>query len=143
MLDSNNGGRVYKGISVMSRTGTTQTHASEDRRRDSIFDFYNLIVAVFLFVSPWLFAYASSAARLDFWASGALVALVSIAAIVAYSEWEELLNLALGLWLMAAPWLTGFAHTKAAHVSLGVGIVIAYLAALELWLAHYYDATSA
>ncbi len=101
------------------------------KTRDSIFDFYNLIVAFFLFVSPWLFAYVSSAARLDFWASGALV------------EWEELLNLALGLWLMAAPWLTGFAHTKAAHISLGVGIVIAYLAALELWLAHYYDAASA
>jgi hypothetical protein len=38
-----------------------------------------------------------------------------------------------------SPWLLGFAHTRAMHFSIGVGIVIAFLAVLDLWL--HYDAT--
>ena len=50
-----------------------------------------------MFVSPWIFAYASGAARIDFWASSALIAVVSAAAIAAFSDWEEWLNLLLGV----------------------------------------------
>jgi hypothetical protein len=105
--------------------------------RAFVLDVYNLVLAAFLFVSPWLFAYANNVARFDFWASGALIALVSAAAIAAFAEWEEWLNLALGCWLAAAPWLLGYAHTKAMHVSVGVGIIVVYLAGLRLWLVHY------
>jgi SPW repeat len=109
--------------------------------RVSVLDVYNLVLAVFLFVSPWLFAYANSAARLDLWASSALIAIVSAAAIAAYAEWEEWLNLALGVWLISAPWILGYAHTRAMHVSIGAGAIVAYLAALRLWLAHYREPT--
>jgi SPW repeat len=105
--------------------------------RAFVLDVYNLVLAIFLFVSPWLFAYANSVVRLDFWASGALIAVVSAAAIAAFSEWEEWLNLALGIWLVLAPWLLGYTHSRAMHVSVAAGIIVVYLAGLRLWLMHY------
>ena len=109
-------------------------------RRQAVLDLYQLVCAAFLFVSPWLFAYANNVARFDFWVSGALIALVSAAAIAAFSEWEEWLNLALGSWLASAPWLLGYANTKAMRISIGVGIIVLYLAGLRLWLIHYQGA---
>jgi hypothetical protein len=31
----------------------------------------------------------------------------------------------------------GFAHTRAAHVSIGFGVMVAFIAALELWLVNF------
>ena len=103
-------------------------------RRQSALDFYTAAFGLFLFVSPWLFAYADKNARLDLWASGAAIAAISVAAIVAFSNWEEWLNLLLGFWLIASPWLLGFMHTRAMHVSIALGVLVAFMAALELWL---------
>jgi hypothetical protein len=49
------------------------------------------------------------------------------------------LTLSLGTWLAVAPWPLGFAHSRAMHMCVGAGSIIAYLAALQLWLAHYGD----
>ena len=54
----------------------------------------------FLFVSPWLFAYVSEEAHVEVWAAGAAIAAISIAAIVAFSDWEEWVNVLRGLWLL-------------------------------------------
>ena len=106
-------------------------------RRESALDFYSAAFGLFLFVSPWLFAYANKNARLDLWASGAAIAAISIAAIIAFSNWEEWLNLLLGLWLIGSPWVLGFAHTRAMHVSIGLGAMVAFIATLELWLVNF------
>ena len=106
-------------------------------RRQSALDFYTVTFGLFLFVSPWLFAYANEAARIDVWASGAAIAALSIAAIIAFSDWEEWLNLLLGAWLMISPWALGFVHTSAMHVSILIGAMVVFIAALELWLVHY------
>jgi len=39
--------------------------------------------------------------------------------------------------LIASPWVLGFAHTRAMHVSIGLGAMVAFIAALELWLVSY------
>jgi hypothetical protein len=109
------------------------------RRRESILDVYNLAVGLFLAASPLFVAYVHDVGRDDIWVSGVIVALTSIAAIVAFSDWEEWLNLALGIWLIVSPWVLGFAHTKAMHISIFAGIIITYFAGLELWLIHYYE----
>jgi uncharacterized membrane protein len=106
-------------------------------RRESALDFYTAAFGLFLFVSPWLFAYAHETARLDLWASGAAVAAISIGAIVAFSKWEEWLNLLLGFWLIGSPWVLGFTHTKAMHVGIALGALVAFMAALELWLVNF------
>jgi hypothetical protein len=106
-------------------------------RRESALDLYNLLFGLFLFVSPWLFAYASESARVDLWTSGAVIAATSVIAAVAFANWEEWLNLLLGAWLMVSPWALGFMHTRAMHISIGLGAMVAFLAALELWLMNY------
>jgi SPW repeat len=106
-------------------------------RNESALDLYNLSFGLFLFVSPWLFAYASESARIDIWTSGAVIAAMSIMAIVAFSNWEEWINFGLGVWLMASPWVLGFMHTKAMHVSIGIGAMVAFMAVLELFLVNF------
>ncbi len=111
----------------------------------SVLDLYNLSLGLFLLISPWLFAYASEGARIDMRTSGAVIAAMSIAAFVAFSNWEEWLNLLVGLWLIASPWALGFLHTRAMHISIGLGAMVAFIAALELWLVNYeprYDSQS-
>jgi predicted MFS family arabinose efflux permease len=106
-------------------------------RRTSALDCYALVFGLFLFVSPWLFAYVSERVRIEIWASGAALVAIAIAAIIAFSDWEEWLNLLLGAWLMISPWVLGFVHTSAMHVSVLVGAMVVFIAALELWLVHY------
>ncbi len=109
------------------------------RRRESVLDVYNLVLAALLFASPWLFKLTNGTARLEFWIGGAAIAAISIGAIVAFASWEEWANLALGAWLVASPWVLGFAHARATHFSVAIGAAVGYLALIELWLQ--YDAT--
>ena len=108
-------------------------------QRESVLDLYNLLLAAVLFASPWLFKLTNGPGKLDLWATSAVIGLISLAAIIAYKDWEEWANILLGLWLIASPWFLGFAHTRAMHLSIGIGVVVTFLAALDLWL--HYDAT--
>jgi hypothetical protein len=105
-------------------------------RAESVLDLYNLLLAMMLFASPWYFARASQTAAVDLRMSSAAIAILSLAAMVAFSDWEEWVNLLLGIWLIASPWVLGFAHTSAMHFSIGVGAAVTFLAALDLWLRH-------
>ena len=105
-------------------------------RKESVLDVYNLLLAVILFGAPWFLAHASRTAALDLWLSSAAVIVLSLAAMVAFSLWEEWINAALGVWLIVSPFILGFAHTRAMHFSIGIGIAITFLAALDLWLRY-------
>jgi len=108
-------------------------------RQRSVLDLYNLLLAMLLFLSPWLFARANGTAAMDLRTSGAAIAVISLAAMVAFADWEEWANLLLGIWLIVSPWVLGFAHTSAMPLGILVGFTVAFLAALELFLE--YDAT--
>src|SRR5579863_8207558 len=103
---------------------------------ESVLDLYNLLLGVVLFASPWFFAHASRTAGFDLWLSSAAIIIVSIAAMIAYSTWEEWINLALGLWLVVSPWLLGFPHTRAMHFAIGIGAAISFFALVLLWLRY-------
>jgi hypothetical protein len=105
-------------------------------RRESALDLYNLVLAAVLLASPWLFTLTNRAGTIDLRASGAAVAVISIAAIVAYASWEEWANVLVGLWLIGSPWILGFTHTRAMHFSIGLGAVVTFMALLELWLVY-------
>lgn len=105
-------------------------------RAESVLDLYNLLLAAILFGAPFFLAHASRTAELDLWLCSAAIIILSLASMVAFSAWEEWINLALALWLVASPWILGFTHTRAMHFAIGIGIAIAFLAALELWLRH-------
>ncbi len=106
-------------------------------RRISALDCYAAFFGLFLFLSPWMFAYVNERVRIEVWASGAAIAAISIAAIIAFSDWEEWVNLLLGAWVMISPWVLGFVHTSAMHVSIAIGAMVVFIAALELWIVHY------
>jgi hypothetical protein len=110
------------------------------RRRETILDVYNLVLGILVLVMPWLSSYAHASARADDWISGALVAVTALAAVLAFAEWEEWVSLALGVWLAASPWLLGFPHAKAMPINVILGLAIAFISALELWLIHYNPA---
>jgi hypothetical protein len=105
-------------------------------RAESVLDLYNLLLAMVLFASPWLFARANGTAAIDLRLSGAAIAILSLAALAAFANWEEWANLLLGIWLIASPWVLGFPHTRAMHFAIGIGAAVAFLAALELWLVY-------
>jgi hypothetical protein len=103
------------------------------RRPEAILDLYNLLLGALLFLSPWLFTFARGAAGADAWLGGAVI----VAASLVYAEWEEWIALVAGLWMIASPFLLGFTHTTAMHIVIGIGFVVTFLAALDLWLIHY------
>jgi hypothetical protein len=96
-------------------------------------DVANLILGLFLLVSPWILAYSGVPAQ-NAGISGAIIAVLSVAALAAFAQWEEWLNLLLGLWVLVSPWMLGFEGTTAGTVHIVVGILVAVLAAIEIWL---------
>jgi len=105
-------------------------------RSESALDLYNVLLAVVLFAAPWLFKLTNSTARLDFWVCSAAVVAISLAAIFAYANWEEWVNLLFGIWLIVSPWVLGFSQMRATHFAVGIGALIAFMAILELWLMY-------
>lgn len=59
--------------------------------------------------------------------------MLSIAALAAFTIWEEVINLIAGLWLIVSPWVLKFEHTTAMRVNILIGIIVVILAAIELW----------
>lgn len=106
------------------------------RRRKAVLDIYTLLCGLFLLAAPWLFGFVRPTGRLDAQLIGLAVAVLSAAAIFLFAEWEGWLKLGLGVWLIAAPWILGFTQTPAMHVSIGVGVIVTFLALLELWILH-------
>ncbi|NMG46208.1 hypothetical protein GPA22_21030 [Aromatoleum toluvorans] len=92
----------------------------------------NLILGVWLGVSPWAFSYAMEAAPT--WnavMAGALIAALALFELIKVAAWEEWASVAIGAWLVASPWILGFAGVTAAMGNaVLVGLVVAVLA---LW----------
>jgi hypothetical protein len=65
---------------------------------------------------------------------GILIVALSVATLMAFAEWEEWGLPILGSWLAASPWILGFHNATALKINIGIGICVAYLAALELVL---------
>lgn len=98
-------------------------------------DVANLILGAFLFFSPWIFGFGAGPASQNAYVAGIVIAVLAIAALAAFAVWEEWLNLIVGLWTLIAPWVLGFhGDSKAMMVHVIVGIAVAVLAAIELWM---------
>lgn len=107
-------------------------------------DWVNLVLAVLLVISPWVLAFPAGAATYNAVIAGLVVGLVAVGAIVAFNQWEEWVNLVLGIWVVIAPFVLGFAAAASAtwtHVILGLAVAI--LAAVELWSVTHEPSHSA
>jgi hypothetical protein len=59
------------------------------RPREAVLDLYSILLAAFLFIAPWVFAYSNRTIKLDMWVTGAAIAVIATLAIVAYANWQE------------------------------------------------------
>ena len=97
-------------------------------------DVANLILGAFLLFSPWIFGFDAGKITQNATISGIVIAVLAIAALGAFAVWEEWLNLIVGLWTLVSPWVLGFQGTRAMTVHVIVGVLVAILAAIELWI---------
>ena len=109
--------------------------ASQNALRGHAQDWINLVCAVLLFISPWILAFSGDAtATRAAWITGVVVAVFAVAALVQFAEWEEWISALLGLWMIVAPWIVGFASIGVAVAAFVVlGIVVVAASASELW----------
>jgi hypothetical protein len=102
------------------------------------FDIVNVVAGLGLFLSPWLFGFSAEAdAAWNAWIVGAAIAVIAAAALYAFYEAEDWVNLVLGIWAVIVPWVLGFSAVAAAMwVHVIAGIVVAALAAGSIWFSH-------
>src|SRR5437763_7894201 len=97
-------------------------------------DVANLILGAFLFFSPWIFGFDAGKVSQNAYIAGIVIAVLAIAALAAFAVWEEGLTLIVGLWVLCSPCVLGFCGTRPMAVHVVVGIVVAVLAAIEIWM---------
>lgn len=103
-----------EGISIRGLTNETSFHLAK------------LTCALLLFASSWIASMPPIAA----WTLcivGYAIVTVSVAALVAEADWESRVNFALGLILLVAPWVLGFAHDgipTLLHLSGGAAVAV-------------------
>jgi len=97
-------------------------------------DVVNLILSGVLFFSPRLFDFSTGPQAQTASLAGIAIAVMSIAALAAFAVWEEWFILLAGLALIVSPWLLGFQNSNAITTDVMIGIVVAALAACEVWL---------
>jgi hypothetical protein len=101
-------------------------------------DWANLILAIWLFVSPWVLQFGAggqtgAVAAWNAWVLAVIVFLVALSAIGDMQLWQEWVTLILGAWIFAAPWALGFTALPAAsrdHWGVGALIFLSSLANL-------------
>ena len=91
-------------------------------------DWANLILAIWLFISPWVLQFAlggqptapgaaaggapaavnGSIPAWNAWVLGVIIFLVAVSAVGRMAASQERINLILGIWLFIAPWVLGF-----------------------------------
>jgi hypothetical protein len=96
-------------------------------------DVGNLILGVFLFFTPWMFRFPAGMQSQNAMVSGIIIAVLSIAALAAFTIWEEWLNLIVGLWLILSPWALEFQLSPGLRADATIGFLVAVLAIGELW----------
>jgi hypothetical protein len=97
-------------------------------------DWCSWLLAIWLCISPGALnfggeALATSAAVL----TGFLIICTEIVTLSAFRSWEEWVNVLLGAWLIAAPWILGVSSAAATTNFTIVGALVLGLALYELW----------
>lgn len=131
----------------MAYPDTTQfKHHPLNRRRTHWQDWLIVLLAAWLFISPWVLGFggvvdggtnaagivaAGMPAAGNAWVLGAIIFLLSLSAVSQFTSGSEWINVLLGIWVFIAPWVLRFAGIPAAswnHWIVGGVIVI-----LGLW----------
>jgi uncharacterized membrane protein YtjA (UPF0391 family) len=107
-------------------------------------DWVNLLLGVWLFLSPWLLGYtgASVTASWNAWILGVALVVFSAIAVSVPRTWEEIINLLIGIWMVISPWVlrfSGVSRTAETNAVI-VGIIAIVLAAWAMTLSRHEPA---
>src|SRR5262249_31129491 len=106
-----------------------------EHRQSAYIDWINLVLAIILFVSPWVLGFPAGVASVNAMIAGLVIGVIAIGALVSFAQWEEWVTLVLGLWSLISPWILGFSDaTGATWVHVIIGLAVAILAGVELWM---------
>lgn len=130
---------------------TTYSAVRRPARENYWQDWANAIIAVWLFISPWVLQFGSGApaangaatpaalgavqsAAWNAWVLGVIVFLVAVSAISRMDFWQEYVNIVLSIWIFIAPWVLGFVMLSSAawdHWVVGVLIFLLSISVLS------------
>jgi O-antigen/teichoic acid export membrane protein len=98
-------------------------------------DWAGMLLGLLIGFSPWLAGQPHDQAVMwNAFLVGALVLGLAQLEYVGLQRWEEVSEIACGLWLMASPFIFGYAEAGAlAYWHFVLGAIVALLAVLELW----------
>jgi hypothetical protein len=100
-------------------------------------DWINVILGVWLFVSPWLLRYSDlSAASWNAWILGVAIVVFAAIAVSMPQQWEEAINVLLGIWMVISPWVLSFTGARNAEANaVVVGVLVIAFAAWAMAIA--------
>ena len=99
----------------------------------------NILLSVWLFISPWTMHYTHQAAAWNAWIFGIVTFAFAASTIFVPRMWEEAINMLLGLWLVMSPYVLQFASENTIAINtVAVGVL---LVAFAYW-AFYNDEES-
>jgi hypothetical protein len=89
-------------------------------------DWVNVMFGVWLITSPWFFTVAGDdkAAVWSAWIVGAAIASLAFFAMYKPAVGGDTAGIILGAWLLASPWMLGFAGTPAAMNAVIIGLLV-------------------
>jgi hypothetical protein len=106
---------------------STRDYAAQARSASGM----NILLGVWLIFSPWTFDYSGSPAVLNSVFVGILIAIFAAIRLASLRNTASLsgVNLLLALWIIASPWLLGYAaNVGAVRDNVILGVVVATLA---------------
>jgi hypothetical protein len=113
-----------------------------EHRNEAYIDWINLLLGIALLVSPFVMGFATGTPMINALVGGVIIIAIAIMALVSFARWEEWVNLILGLWVLVSPWVLGFTGVTAAfQTHVAIGIAVAVLAAIELYLVMRHEPT--
>lgn len=102
-------------------------------------DWANFSIGLAVAVYPWILGYSNQviATRVSL-ISGILIMLVAGAALIRFAEWEEWLNMLLGVGVACTPFIFKLTNIDMATQVLFIGgVLVAALSLWEIWMVHH------
>ncbi len=97
-------------------------------------DWTNWGLGIWLCISPWALLFSNDAtATKNAVVVGFLVILAEVVTLSVFQVWEEWVNVVLGAWLVASPWILAIPDSTARANFVIVGLLILGLALYEIW----------
>jgi hypothetical protein len=91
-------------------------------------DFLCLYFGAWAFLTPWVISHPAHAAVIaSYVVAGFMICIFAVTGLVIFRPWPEYVNIVLGVWLFASPWLLRFVSDGSlrwAALSIGALVII-------------------